>query len=127
MALIHKRRFLKAGAVAERMGVSTKALERRANDPMDSFPKPIKRYGKNYGVESEVDAYIEAMVEKRDHGHAGGGHTTVAEPRAIPSASLFSPKQRRRTGSSPVASTKKIRLNPSSTRTFSISTKFALA
>ncbi|HKQ06819.1 MAG TPA: transcriptional regulator [Blastocatellia bacterium] len=61
-----KRKLLKAGAVAGLMGVTPRTLENWAADPADDFPKPVTRNGKFYWVESEVDDYIERMVEARD-------------------------------------------------------------
>lgn len=61
-----RRKLIKTGVVASRLGVSTKTIEKWANDIEDDFPKPVRKNNRMYWDEREVDAYIERMFAQRD-------------------------------------------------------------
>ena len=61
-------RFLPKYQTGERVGYHPVTVMRKANDPEDDFPSPVKlESGRIVFVEDEIDAWIEARVATRDH------------------------------------------------------------
>jgi predicted DNA-binding transcriptional regulator AlpA len=61
------RRILRRRNAADRAGLSVGHMMRRANDPEDAFPAPVKIGPKATGfVEDELDVFIAGCMAERD-------------------------------------------------------------
>jgi predicted DNA-binding transcriptional regulator AlpA len=65
-----KKHFLRKKATAIRTAYSEHHVMRKAQDPFDDFPSPIKlgdsRSSAVVFVEDEIDAWLESQILKRD-------------------------------------------------------------
>ena len=65
------RRFLRKKTVAERVGYHPVHLMRKAMDPHDDFPPPVKLGLRAIAFdESEIDAWMERRLAERNKGGA---------------------------------------------------------